>query len=429
MDTATTVLFNPIGLNLAEVTRMVEVARALRNHPGMRPVFLVHDKGFDHLVTQAGFTRLPGATPFTDEQARQVVAFDQGRTLRHPFTLERVRERVAVERAAIRDLGAAAVVHGTNPTTPISARAEGVPLFCPVPYAFSAAHLASGRGLPILPPHGPGRLLNKGLASLAARLVGGAPLLPASFQRVGRENDVRMRSLGDLLGADHVLLTAMPDEVGSSPLPAGHHRVGPVFARLDAPMPGIVDELAAGDRRVVYCAFGSSGSPELARHALRALAEAPVEVIAPLRQYLTPEEESRLPGNIHVTDLVPAHRLEGLVDAAVLHGGQGTVQTACATGIPFIGMGLSAEQRWNVDVWARRGNAIALSPRALRGDARRFRDALCRLLGDPGILQAARQVAREHEGVDGAAECARIIADEVGRSRVPTRGRPSTPTA
>lgn len=152
-------------------------------------------------------------------------------------------------------------------------------------------------------------------------------------------------------------------------------------------------------------------------------------MIAPLRQYLTPEEESRLPGNIHVTDLVPAHRLEGLVDAAVLHGGQGTVQTACATGIPFIGMGLSAEQRWNVDVWARRGNAIALSPRDLRGDARRFHDALCRLLGDPGILQTAMRVAREHEGVDGAAECARIIADEVGRSRVPTRGRPSTPTA
>ncbi len=151
-------------------------------------------------------------------------------------------------------------------------------------------------------------------------------------------------------------------------------------------------------------------------------------MIAPLRQYLTPDEESRLPANIHVTDLVPAHQLGGLVDAAVLHCGQGTVQTACATGVPFIGMGFSAEQRWNVDVWARRGNAIALSPRDLRGDARRFRDALCRLLGDPGILHAAARVAREHEGVDGAAQCARIIADGVGRRRAPTRGRPSTPT-
>lgn len=414
MDTATTVLFTPIGLNLAEVTRMVEVAKALRAHPGLRPVFLVHDKGFDHLITQAGFARLPGATPFTDEQAAQVIAFDQGRTLRHPFTVDRVRERVDVERAAIRDLGAVAVVHGTNPTTPISTRAESVPLFYPVPYAFSAAHLASGHGLPILPPQGVGRLLNKGLARLAARLVDGLPLLPRSFQRVGRENGAPMRTLTDLLGADHVLLTAMPDEVGNSPLPQGHHVVGPVFAKLDAPMPAIVEELAAAERPVVYCAFGSSGTPGLVRNALRALAKAPVEVVAPLRHYLSPSDEAALPGNIHLTDLVPAHRLGGLVDAAVLHGGQGTVQTACATGIPFIGMGLSAEQRWNVDVWARRGNAIALSPRDLRGDARPFHGALDRLLEDPGIRQVAQRVSREHEEVDGAAECARIIAAELG---------------
>ena len=83
----------------------------------------------------------------------------------------------------------------------------------------------------------------------------------------------------------------------------------------------------------------------------------------------------------------PAHRLGGLVDAAVLHGGQGTVQTACATGIPFVGMGLQPEQTWHVRMCEQRGNAIAVSPK--RVGSPEFLDAVRRVLADPGIRAAA----------------------------------------
>lgn len=86
MDPAShrTVLFTPLGLNLAEVTRMIQVAQALPRT--VEPVFLVHDAGFDHLVDRAGLRRVPGERPFTAREAAQVMAFDQGRTPRHPFT-------------------------------------------------------------------------------------------------------------------------------------------------------------------------------------------------------------------------------------------------------------------------------------------------------------------------------------------------------
>ena len=63
------------------------------------------------------------------------MALDQGRGVRHPFTTEKVRQRVTVELAAIRDFNADAVVIGSNLTMLISARIAGVPIFYARPYA------------------------------------------------------------------------------------------------------------------------------------------------------------------------------------------------------------------------------------------------------------------------------------------------------
>jgi hypothetical protein len=44
--------------------------------------------------------------------------------------------------------------------------------------------------------------------------------------------------------------------------------------------------------------------------------------------------------NVLVYDWLPAPKVNPLADIAVIHGGQGTVQTACAAGTPSIGIGL-----------------------------------------------------------------------------------------
>lgn len=404
----------PLGFNLAEVTRMIEVARALPSH--VEPIFLVHDTGFDHLVDAAGFRRVPGSPSLSPAQQAQAIAADQGHTWRHPFTRERVAHRVVTERRAIRRLGAGAVLHGTNPTSPISARAERVPLVYPVPYAWSAPMLAGQRPLPLAMERGAGRVVNRLLSPLAGRLATRVPgLLPRSFREVAAEHGVRLRGLFDLLGADITLLTCLEEELDGADLPACHHVLGPIFAHLDAPVPAWVQELAAGPRPLVYMAFGSSGSRRLALRALAAVAGEEIEVIAPLRQYLRPEDHSRVPPNVHLTDLLPAHSLGGVVDAAILHGGQGTVQTATATGVPFIGIGQSAEQRWNVDVCARDGHAVALASGDLKPGGRRLRRALRSVLDDPAYRERAREASVRYRAVDGAAGSARIITELLAR--------------
>ena len=175
-------------------------------------------------------------------------------------------------------------------------------------------------------------------------------------------------------------------------------------------MPELVHELASRSEPLVYLGLGSSASRTVALAAARRLGGLPINVVAPIRHYLSPDDA--LPPNVHVTDLIPAHRLGGLVDAAVLHGGQGTVQTACATGVPFVGMGLQPEQVWNVAVCAARGNAIALSPRD--AGTPKLSDVVRRLLEEDSFRRTAAEVAREYEAEDGAAASARLIEETLG---------------
>jgi UDP:flavonoid glycosyltransferase YjiC (YdhE family) len=407
------VVFCPVTFNLAEVTRMIEVARTL--DPRHRAVFLGYEPDFAHLITAAGFDYRAAEPAMSVAEREQALKFDQGRTLRSPFTDALVSARVDVERALIRETDAAAVVIGSNVTSMISARAERVPLIYAVPFALTRPQVAQTARLGLV--RGSGRFAHAldRVATSALRLAyNRLPLAPRAFGRVATANGVRpLRTVVSLLEADHNLLTVMPWELEGYVLPASYQRVGPIFAHIDAPMPAIVTELAAGPEPVVYLGLGSSASRELVLAAAAQLATLPVQVVAPVRHYLA--ETDVLPSNVHVTDLLPAHRLAGLVDAAVLHGGQGTVQSACASGIPFVGMGMQPEQVWNVDQCVTQGNALALSPRQAGTPA--LAEAVRRLLADDDLRAAAVRMRAAFAEEDGAAASARVIEAVIESAR------------
>ena len=401
-----TVLFGAVMFNLAEVTRMIEIAKALDTHH--TPVFFGYEDDYVHLITDAGFEYRALTPAWTPAQRRQALRFDQAKSLRHPFTMELVAARVSAERALIRETGAEAVVIGTNVTSMISARAEGTTLWYAVPFALTRPHVEQTRRLGLI--RGRGRwsqILDTAATALFRWAYIRASLAPRAFTRVSAANGVPpLKTIVSLLDADRNLLTVMPKELEGYTLPDGYERIGPIFAHLDAAVPEIVYELAACEKPLVYLGLGSSANRRVALAAARQLGTLPINVVAPIRHYVNPGDS--LPPNVHVTDLLPAHLLGGLVDAAVLHGGQGTVQTACATGVPFVGMGLQPEQVWNVQVCVNRGNALALSPR--EAGSRKLSDAVERLLKDESIRKAAEEVRQEYAHEDGAAACARLIA-------------------
>ncbi|MCI2266226.1 hypothetical protein [Sediminivirga luteola] len=159
-----TVLFAPETFNLAEVTRGVEVARRLSRLTGdVDCVFAGYSRRYAHIVKEAGFVFRPLEPELTDRQADQLIAVDQGRGLRHPFTTRMLAERVSNERALIRELAADAVVVGTTLSQFVSARAEGVPLVYAKPFAYSLPHVRHMRSTGVL-----------GRRTVAARILDGA---------------------------------------------------------------------------------------------------------------------------------------------------------------------------------------------------------------------------------------------------------------
>src|SRR5699024_10934754 len=188
------------------------------------------------------------------------------------------------------------------------------------------------------------------------------------WRRLAAQHGVRLQpSSIDFLEADlNLITTPTPFLPQPMQLPASYAVVGPISARLDTPIP---DEVrAAADRAapVVYVAVGSSGGREVVLPILHGLAGAPVSVIAPADHLLTGADRSALPQNVHVTGWLPAHRLGPLVDMAITHGGEGTVQNSLEQGWPMILTALQWEQRFTAVQSTRLGLARFVPPRRLR---------------------------------------------------------------
>ena len=178
---------------------------------------------------------------------------------------------------------------------------------------------------------------------------------------------------------------------------------GPLYARLDLPVPDQVDHFLSGDDPVVYLAPTSVEEAYL-RELIGAARTAGAKLLVggTVHDVADLADERTM-----VTGVLPNHLVMPRVAAAVIMGGQGSVQTAVASGTPFVGLPMHGEQELNVAVAERLGMAIRMSPhRATTPD---LAAAVRRLLDEPAFATAAARAARLYEGVDGAAGAADAI--------------------
>lgn len=406
-----TVLFAPETFNLAETTRAIEVARKLRDRHEC--VFAGYSARYVNLVEEAGFELHRLQPELDDEQADQLIRFDQGKSVSHPFDVKMLRARVRSELDLIERVRPAAVVIGTTLSQFVSARAAKVPLVYVKPFAYSWPHVRQTRSVPLFSGDGSfAGTVNRGAATLLRGVAGWTTYKPGSFRTVAREYGVELpRRTIEALDADLNLVASHSPYLRSYRLPEHYRLVGPVFARLPGEVPAevvaIAEEAVKRDRPVVYMVMGSSGNRETILKVLRELSRMPVTVIAPVAHFLTDRDRRDLGAHVHVRGLLPAHLLGPLVDAAVIHGGEGTVQTAVLWGKPFVGIGFQLEQRWNIADCVEFGNAIGLAPAQAAGEP--LRDALTRVLHDPLMRTRAKKMADRFASVDGAAAAAEHI--------------------
>jgi UDP:flavonoid glycosyltransferase YjiC (YdhE family) len=321
--------------------------------------------------------------------------------------------RVESELALYGQLRPAAVVTGFILSACISARVARIPLVTVAPLAVTRPFFEAGLGtFPDQFDVGPLRLVPQPIKDAAANWWGlHTRQWLGPFNAVARRHGVRPFSrLVDLVDADEMLITNVPELVGPLRLPPHWHYVGPIFAHLPGEVP---DEIRAmpRDRPLVYLSMGSLPDLRVLDRFLDVLGRLPVRVVSPAGSWLRDHPPAALPPNVRLYDLLPAHKVCPLFDVAILHGGEGTVQTACAAGVPFAGIGFTPEQDANIGFLVRRGTAVRLRRRHI--DPRHMAAAIDWLRSD-----VVRARAAELQGLlaawDGPGNVARFLARHAG---------------
>ncbi len=167
----------------------------------------------------------------------------------------------------------------------------------------------------------------------------------------------------DLVRGDLTLLPDLPELSGlpNEKLSPGYYYSGPIFAQMDMPVPPEVSRVFSQKGINIFCSLGSSGFPETLKLIIQSLRKLPdVNIICATTTILDPEELGPNADNFFAARFMPAHLVNEQADVAILHGGQGTIQTAVWAGTPIIGIGFQGEQQANIDGVAMQGMAIRL---------------------------------------------------------------------
>jgi len=418
---------------LSETSRMIAIARALEAR-GVPVVIATHGGPYTSVLDATGvkYTLLKP----TMDAARCERFIDGCVRLGQPGqrlqSVEEVRESVASEVAFLRETGAAMAVIGFTLPAYLSTRVAGIPLATShggsfVPPIFEHDLMPVPTRMPMpgaqwLPQPMKRWMLNR----MPTRLRAAAGFLNKVADELGVE---RVPSLAAMMLGDLTLVTDVPEILGLPsdalenwrPEGSGAYRadtrltcVGPIFARLDIPLPERVEAWLDGKRPTAYIALSSS-SPEMIRRVVARVRAAGARVIVASTIHLLGDLEC---DDVIVGGVLPSHRIMPRVDVAVVMGGQGSVQTAMASGTPLIGFPLHGEQELNVALAARQGMAIAIAPQ--RSGDLCVTEAAQRILAEHSFREAASRVREVYSRWDGPSRAADALIEWLA-SKPPSR--------
>jgi UDP:flavonoid glycosyltransferase YjiC (YdhE family) len=151
----------------------------------------------------------------------------------------------------------------------------------------------------------------------------------------------------------------------------------------------------------------SPGPDRLMRDAVAAAAGTDLDVVL-----VRPDRRVTrrpLPPPVRTADWLPFPRVVPAAAGVVHHGGAGTVLTALAAGVPQLVVRGAGDRRTNGDLLAARGAGLAVEPGGIT------RALLERLVSDPALATAAREVAAEMAAMPAPADVVPDLLALAGR--------------
>ncbi len=413
-----------------DTTRAIAIAVALRDlcpaGRDLKITFLSCGSRFEYMITDAGFPIAP-AQPRVKGVS---VAHDLQWSFPEFFGSVEVATRfIEGQLAAFRELRPDVVFHGMWAPASLAARMLGIRTinFLPVPLCPGSFAHGLIRDLPDMVPVL--TRLPRPVRQWLAWLTGGlmvkrAPIfhqhnLGAAAAACGWPVKGPI-SLFDMNMADLNLVNDHPvfHAAYAHRIPKNIVLTGPLFAsnagELDR---DIVAHMTSGPGPAVLVTMGSSGTEDFILEAIRAFRLRPEDEwkavvlaspsICPIER--AQEAAAGDPRLLVTQRFIPAPAANALADVVVIHGGQGTVQTAVAAGKPVVGVALQMEQQTNLDIIMDAGAGVRVQRQLWK--AKNIRDTVRAVLDDPSYAAKARVLGQTMTSMDGAKTAAEVMWD------------------
>ena len=408
---------------LSEVSRLVEIGKALRNL-GKEVQFFSHGGTYEWVAQDAGFDVISVPPTMSAERAKHYMAFnraEEGNPFRDSFfTYDELKDYVAREAEFLRAARADAVLIGWNLPSYLSVQLVSLPIIVQQPGPFTVPFFDKKMG--VFVPSLIGWLRYLPMDWFMNWLMPRAKFWLKPFNQLAGELGLpQYKSTLDLMAGDLTLVMDAPDILGISSEELEHyvprypqyfHRTpkyrygGPCFARLPGDVPDVVRKHFDTSRTKLYCAMGVSGSPEVLQSIIDIVTDLDLQALACTTTILD-KATLHSPERVLMVSHVPAHLVNALVDVAITHGGAGTVQTAIHAGTPLVGVPMHGEQAGNISLVARQGAGIMLSRLDLK--KKKLAAVLEKLITDPSYKANMHRLKQHQDTIDGAAKAAQEI--------------------
>jgi MGT family glycosyltransferase len=400
----------------------ISVAKAL--HERGHSVAFYTGERVRSILEEEGFTVFP-LRRIAEDNLYQFVQLMESRTVgwRSPglfqrvlrsWWVETVPDQVADLREIIAEWKPDVLISDPTVWAPVLVLNE-LPETAHIPIALSSFLIACLVPGPEAPPWGPGLPPPRSLATRAlARVVGGATAVLARDVR-RRINQIRAgyglpavnRPVAALTGdLPLYLVPSLPSlDYRRRDLPPSVHYVGPCVWNKPSlePAPDWLDALPA-DRPVVHVTEGTLHyqQPLVLRAAVQGLAHRPVHVVLTTGHNRHPDSLDLGPRapNIQVEQWVSHTDLLPRCAALVTTGGAGTVMASLQAGVPMVIVPTHWDKPDNAQRVVEAGAGLRLAPQ--RCTPNRLRDAVERVLYEPGFRAAAQRLSRDLAAAPGA---------------------------
>ncbi len=408
------ILFAPAAFDLAETTRMLEIAKGVMHHEAANKVFDVQfmsDGGdFEHLIEEEGFPHHKMEPRLTQEKIEYIGKVDKGEIFAPAFTTKEIIVRIENEMSYLRELKPKLVILGSYPTIPLSCQILHIPLVWVIQSTWLKEFFTRGAGMTDQITFKPLKRVSDWAIYLFINFWIKNGFLNG-LNKVAKQYGAQgFRSIFEYYRGD-ITIVAEPAEFSGVKLPPDYYYTGPLIARQNFPLPEEVKTISR-DKPLIYFAMGSSGTPAIMAKIIASFEGKPYRVIAPVKFQLDKVPGVKIPANVIVTDWLPAYQVNKMVDLSVIHGGIGTVLTAAYAGKPVVGVGMQPEQDANIACLVRKGFAIRV-PKS-RNPSKKVQKAIQLLLHDEEAKKKAEEFSKVMEKWDGPKMAADLLYEKFG---------------